>query len=107
MQWTSEAILNVLKNCAEHTPQGGVIRINYEQNPLYTELLIEDGGTGFSKKDMPHLFERFYRGERAGKDSAGIGLALTKLILEEQNGQIRAENSADGHARFCIRFYKK
>lgn len=107
MQWTAEAVLNVLKNCAEHTPDGGIIRLKCDQNPLYSELIIEDGGKGFSKKDMPHLFERFYRGERAGKDSAGIGLALTKLILEEQNGQIRAENSAGGHARFCIRFYHK
>lgn len=107
MQWTAEALLNVLKNCAEHTPDGGIIQLKYDQNPLYSELMIEDGGTGFSKKDMPHLFERFYRGERAGKDSAGIGLALTKLILEEQNGQIRAENSSGGHARFCIRFYHK
>ena len=105
MQWTAEALLNILKNCLEHTPENSKIRVICEENPLYTEMLIEDGGKGFSKKDLPHLFERFYRGEDAAKDSAGIGLALAKGIIEKQNGQVRAENSAQGHARFCIRWY--
>ena len=105
IQWTTEALLNVLKNCVEHTPDGGKIKISCTKNPLYTQWLIEDGGKGFSKKDLPHLFERFYKGEQGTKDSAGIGLALTKLILEAQNGQISAENTADGHARFCIKMY--
>ncbi len=104
-KWTAEALLNVLKNCVEHTPDGGKIRISLSRNPLYTEVVIEDEGTGISKKDLPHLFERFYRGEQAAKDSAGIGLALAKLILEAQNGQISAENSPEGHAQFRIKMY--
>lgn len=105
-QWTEEAVLNVLKNCAEHTPTGGQIRVRWQENPLYTEIRFTDGGKGFSKKDLPHLFERFYRGEGAQKDSAGIGLALAKLIAEQQNGQIYAENTIDGHAGFLLRFYR-
>ena len=105
MQWTAEALLNILKNCLEHTPENSKIRVICEENPLYTEMVIEDGGRGFSKKDIPHLFERFYRGADAAKGSAGIGLALAKGIIEKQNGQVRAENSAQGHARFCIRWY--
>lgn len=105
IRWTSEAFLNILKNCVEHTPEGGRIKVSWSQNPLYTELIVEDGGEGFSKKDLPHLFERFYRGEQAAKDSAGIGLALSKLILEAQNGQISAENSANGHAQFRMKMY--
>lgn len=103
--WTPEAFLNILKNCMEHTPKGGRIRVDITQNPLYTEITIEDGGSGFQKKDLPHLFERFYKGEGASKDSAGIGLALAKAIIERQGGQIHAENSPQAHARFCIRFY--
>ncbi len=104
-QWTGEALLNILKNCIEHTPRRGRICVNYHKNPLYTEIQVEDGGRGFSRKDLPHLFERFYRGEGAVKDSAGIGLALAKAIVEGQNGHIQAENSPAGHARFRLRFY--
>lgn len=104
MQWTSEALLNILKNAVEHTPENGRLTVSCEKNPLYTEIIVEDGGKGFEKKDIPHLFERFYRGQGAAKDSAGIGLALAKLIVESQDGHILAENSSGGHARFLIRF---
>lgn len=105
-QWTEEALLNILKNCVEHTPDGGRIKAVYEQNPLYVELRIEDGGSGFAKKDLPHVFERFYRGEGAKKDNAGIGLALAKAVLERQNGYLYAENTEDGHAGFRVKWYQ-
>lgn len=104
-QWTEEALMNILKNCAEHTPAGGRIKVAYSQNPIYTELRIEDGGSGFEKKDLPHIFERFYRGAEAAKDNAGIGLSLAKAVLEQQNGEISAQNTADGHACFRIKWY--
>ena len=105
LEWTSEAVVNVLKNCWEHTPQNGKIFVSWSHNPLYVQLTIEDSGTGFTKEDLPHLFERFYRGTNAAKDSAGIGLALSKLIMEQQNGHILAENSLQGHARFIFKWY--
>lgn len=104
-QWTEEAILNILKNCAEHTPEGGRITAFYGQNPIYTELRIEDGGNGFAPEELPHIFERFYRGAGAAKDSAGIGLAIAKAVIEQQNGYIHAQNTADGHACFAIKWY--
>ncbi|MCB2343257.1 sensor histidine kinase [Clostridium estertheticum] len=103
--WNNEAILNIVKNCVEHTPRGGKISIVYEQNPICTQIIIEDNGEGFKKKDIPHLFTRFYKGENSAKDSVGIGLALAQSIVKKQNGEIRAENKKTGGASFTIKFY--
>ena len=104
LDWTMEAVMNLMKNCMEHN-MGGTVHCSYGQNPLYTEILIWDEGEGFARADMPRLFERFYRGENAGKDGIGIGLALTKEIVERQNGTIRAKNLTEGGACFEIHFY--
>lgn len=104
LDWTMEAVINLMKNCMEHNI-GGTIHCAYEQNPLYTKILIWDEGEGFIKEDMPHLFERFYRGYHASEGGIGIGLALSKEIIERQNGTIRAMNVPSGGACFEIRFY--
>ena len=77
LDWTIEAIINVMKNCIEHN-EGGTVYCSYKQNPIYTEICIWDEGEGFAKEDIPHLFERFYRGKNAGEGGIGIGLALAK-----------------------------
>lgn len=104
LDWTMEAVINLMKNCMEHNT-GGTIHCSYGQNPLYTEILIWDEGEGFMKEDIPHLFERFYRGKNASEGGIGIGLALSKEIIECQNGTLRAENMPGGGACFEIRFY--
>jgi signal transduction histidine kinase len=104
LDWTMEAVLNLLKNCMEHNP-GGVVHCTYLQNLLYTEILIWDEGGGFAKEDIPHLFERFYRGRNACGNGLGIGLALSKEILERQNGTLRAWNRPEGGACFEIHLY--
>ena len=103
--WCSEAFGNIIKNCMEHTPEQGNIRIACQDNPIYTEIVIRDSGVGFDEADIPHLFERFYRGAGSSKDSAGIGLALSRSIIEKENGTVTAENAETGGARFCIKFY--
>ncbi len=103
--WCSEAFGNIIKNCMEHTPKQGNISITCQDNPIYTEIVIQDSGGGFDEEDIPHLFERFYRGTDSPKDSAGIGLALSKSIIEKGNGTVTAENAKTGGARFCIKFY--
>lgn len=105
LDWTMEAMMNLLKNCMEHTPPGGTVRCRYEQNPLYTEIRIWDTGPGFAKEDLPHLFDRFYRGQNAKEGGIGIGLSLARGIIESQNGTIRAGNLPGGGACFEIRFY--
>lgn len=104
LDWTMEAMMNLMKNCMEHNA-GGTIHCSYAQNPLYTEILIWDDGEGFAKEDIPYLFERFYRGQNAGEGGIGIGLSLAKEIVERQNGTIRAKNKPGGGAFFEIRFY--
>lgn len=104
LDWTMEAVSNLMKNCMEHN-KGGTIYCTYGQNPLYTEIAIWDEGEGFAKEDIPHLFERFYRGKNAGEGGIGIGLALAKEIIERQNGTIRAKNRPSGGACFEIRIY--
>ena len=103
--WCSEAFGNIIKNCMEHTPKQGNISITCQDNPIYTEVVIQDSGGGFDEADLPYLFERFYRGAGSSKDSVGIGLALSKSIIEKENGTVTAENAKTGGARFCIKFY--
>ena len=112
LNWTMEAVINVMKNCMEHNA-GGTVHCSYGQNPLYTEIFIWDEGDGFAKEDIPHLFQRFYRGKSADAggnirgSGIGIGLALSKEIIEHQNGTIRAKNLPNGGACFEIRLYKQ
>lgn len=104
--WTSEALTNIVKNCMEHTNDHGTITIDARNNPLYTEICIKDNGHGIDKEDLPHIFERFYKGKNSSSQSYGIGLALTRMILVAQNGTVKADNNIDGGARFTIRIYK-
>ena len=104
--WTAEAVGNILKNCMEHTPEGGTITITAQETALYTQIEIEDTGAGFDAKDIPHLFERFYKGSNASADSYGIGLALARTVITAQNGTVQAANSQTG-AKFIIKFYKQ
>ena len=106
LAWTAEALGNVLKNCMEHTPAGGTISVEAEETALYTQITVQDNGPGFVKEDIPHLFERFYKGKNAGAESIGIGLALARMIAAEQGGTVTADNPPEGGARFVIRFYK-
>lgn len=103
--WTMEALLNLMKNCVEHAPAGSAVRCRCRRNALYTEVVLQDAGAGFSPADLDHLFERFYRGEHPSSHSTGLGLAIAKELLERQNALIRAENAPDGGGRFVVRFY--
>lgn len=104
--WSVEAISNIIKNCMEHTQNGGRIHISAEENPVSTEIIITDNGSGIMPEDLPYLFDRFYKGKASGKESIGIGLALSRMIINRQNGTIKACNSKEGGAKFHIKFYK-
>lgn len=105
--WCLEAFGNILKNCTEHTPENGSVTVTAEDTPIFTEIIITDTGGGFNEDDIPHIFERFYKGKNSSKESFGIGLNLAKMIITAHNGFIKAENNQSGGAKFTIRFYKQ
>lgn len=105
IDWTGEAIGNILKNCMEHTPENGKITVRAEETPIYTAITISDNGGGIDESDLPHLFERFYKGSKSSANNFGIGLNLAYLIINGQNGTLRAFNK-NGGANFEIKFYK-
>jgi signal transduction histidine kinase len=105
--WTAEALLNILKNCVEHTPEGGVITISFSENALFTEIVIADNGKGIPKEDLPYIFKRFYKGKNASEESIGIGLAMAHSIITSQNGDINVKSKQEEGTQFRIKFYKQ
>lgn len=104
--WTVEAVSNIVKNCLEHTNDGGKITISSESTNLYNKLTISDNGCGIAEEDLPHIFERFYHGKNSSKDSVGIGLALAKTVFEKENASVTVESEQGRGSVFEIRFYK-
>ncbi len=102
--WTAEALTNILKNCSEHMGAGRLY-ITASETPLFSEIVIRDTGKGIDAYDLPHIFERFYKGKNSAHSSVGIGLALSRAIIIKQNGTVKAENAREGGAVFTIRFY--
>lgn len=104
--WTAEAVLNIAKNCMEHTPEGGHLMLICSQNPLYMQITVQDNGPGIDPEDLPHIWDRFYRGKNAREDSVGVGLALAAAIVQGQGGSIAAHVPPEDGSAFEIRFPK-
>lgn len=104
--WTIEALQNIIKNCCEHMDSNGELKIEAADTTLFRQISISDTGCGITEEDLPHIFERFYKGKNAGKDSVGIGLALSKTIIESQHGDILVKSEEGAGTQFDIRFYK-
>ena len=104
-KWTVEALTNIVKNCVEHTPSGGDVRIQCETNKLYAKITIADNGAGIAEKDFPHIFERFYKGDNSSKESIGIGLALAKMIIEKNGGFITVDSQVGKGTSFVIKYF--
>ena len=104
-KWQVEAITNILKNCIEHSNDGAIITIETFNNKVYKQILITDNGEGIDSKDLPHIFERFYKGNNSSKDSVGIGLALAKAIIEKDNGIINVSSTKGKETKFTIKYY--
>jgi signal transduction histidine kinase len=106
LNWSAEALTNVVKNCVEHTPEGGRIEISYTANALYTEIIVGDDGEGIASQNLPTIFNRFYRGENADENSVGIGLALAKAVFTAQGGDISVRSQYGAGTSFEIRVFR-
>ena len=104
--WQLEALTNIVKNCIEHTVENKNIYINWEENNFYTKIAIKDEGVGIDKKDVKHIFERFYKGKNSSENSVGIGLALAKSIIEKDNGYIICASELGRGTTFEIKYMK-
>lgn len=104
--WQLEALTNIVKNCIEHTVENKNIYINWEENNFYTKIAIKDEGVGIDKKDVKHIFERFYKGKNSSENSVGIGLALAKGIIEKDNGYIICVSELGRGTTFEIKYMK-
>lgn len=105
LKWQVEAITNILKNAVEYSKHGGKVLIECEDNNIYTQIKIIDYGKGMDKEDIQNIFKRFYKGKNSGKDSIGIGLSLSKAIIEEDNGRVSVDSKKNKGTIFTIKYF--
>lgn len=106
LNWTAEALVNIIKNSVEHTPPDGEIHISSLTNIFFTKITIKDNGNGIDKNDLPHIFNRFYKGKNSSDDSVGIGLAMSKSIINSQEGSINVNSKKGEGTEFVIKLFK-
>ena len=104
--WNKEAIQNIVKNAIEHTKINTKVKIRIEENSVYTSITVKDEGSGINPKDLKHIFDRFYKSENSSENSFGIGLSLSKSIIEKQNGYIQVETKENEGTKFIIKYIK-
>ncbi len=104
--WQLEALTNIIKNCIEHSFDGGKIKIEAESNSVFTKIIITDEGEGIGKNDLNRIFERFYKSAKSSENSIGIGLALAKTIIEKERGYIKVESEVGKGTKFEIKYLK-
>ena len=105
-RWQVEAFSNIIKNCIEHSKDNTNILLEVDENNVYSQVVIKDNGTGIEKEDLPHIFERFYKGKNSSNESCGIGLSLAKSIIEKSNGDINVESEAGKGSVFTIKYFR-
>lgn len=103
--WEVEALSNIIKNSIEHIEKDGFVEVNYTKNKVYSRILIRDNGVGINSEDLPYIFDRFYKGKNTSKDSVGIGLALSKSIIEKDNGSISVKSTPKIGTVFTIKYF--
>lgn len=107
INWTTEALSNIIKNCIEHSRPDGDICVSWDENNVFVQIIVEDNGPGISKEELPRIFDRFYKGPYScNPTNIGIGLYITKSIIEGQNGSIYVSSTPGTGTRFTVRLMK-
>ena len=104
--WLTEAVMNIVKNCIEHTSEGGWVRLRAESNNMVTRIFISDNGSGIDSKDLPYIFDRFYKAENASVQSVGIGLALARQIICSHDGSVEVKSEKGKGTEFTVSLYR-
>ncbi len=107
ISWTAEAFSNIIKNCIEHSREGENIEICCDENNVFVQVEIKDKGAGIPKEELPKIFNRFYKGpDSCNPTNIGIGLYITKTIIEGQSGAIYAYSEKGKGTSFVVRLMK-
>ena len=106
IKWQVEAVTNIIKNSVEHSKENSKVYISYNENSMFSEIIIKDDGAGIDREDLKHIFERFYKAKNSSKDSVGIGLALAKTIVEKHKGYITVDSEIGKGTTFYIKYLK-
>ncbi|WP_048600564.1 sensor histidine kinase [Rubeoparvulum massiliense] len=100
-----QVLYNLMANALRHTPAGGTIQLRWEKVNENVKIEILDSGSGIDPDDLPHLFERFYRGDKArnrASGGSGLGLAIVKELVQLHSGHVEAANRPEGGSHFTI-----
>lgn len=103
--WTTEALINVINNCMQHSPPNETIIIDWKTNAIYTQIVVTDHGPGIPLAERTQIFNRFFKGKHASEESVGIGLAMAYSIINNQNGNIEIESNQGRGTSFIMTFY--
>ena len=105
IEWTGEAVGNIVKNALDHTDAGGKITISWERTPAMIRIFITDNGHGIAQEDIHHIFKRFYRSKNtSGSQGIGLGLPLAKAIVEGQGGILSVQSERLQGTTFTLSF---
>lgn len=104
--WQVEALLNIVKDCLEHSQNGGEVKIAVQDSAVFTRVTISDTGEGIPAREVRHIFERFYKASNARPESVGVGLALARQLIEADNGQVRVKSREGVGTEFVVRYHR-
>lgn len=102
-----QVILNLGANAINYTQQGGEVKIGLSKTEGKARLVVSDTGPGISPEDLPHIFERFYRGEKSrtrqdSESSFGLGLSIAHWIVQAHGGRIEVSSTVGVGSNFCV-----